>query len=189
MKPFYNSSRIDIYIGSENSLVRNSFVASTAFFYDQLTLCVQKNKPIPMSEILFHLCNDPIVFAAFTFQAMYVTFSAYLAQMFETKPKWDTFRIGVNGIACYLGLPCKYYPKSDANRIGTIFVFFGGMYFAILLNTIIVKMYTRPMFNPQVKTTEQLIENEFSLIGNAFAYQKIAEDIQVFVYTKTQLIN
>lgn len=166
-----------------------NLIASTAFYEDRLTWCVQKNKPIQTSEILFHLCTDPIVYAVFTVQAIFVVFVGYLVQMFEQQPKWDVLRISVNGIACYLGLPCNYYPKGNASRLGSTFIFLGGMYFAILLNTIVIKIYTSPIFHPQVKTINHLIENEVSFVGNSFTYQEIMEENQVFILTIIQSVN
>lgn len=158
------------------------YFASIPFFYDRLTWCVHKNKPMQTSEILFHLCRDPIVYVVFTLHIVFVVFMAYFVQLFEQKSKWDIHRISINGFACYMGFSCTYKPTNNANRLGAISVYFGGMLFSILLNTIIIKMYTTPMFNPQVKTIDKLIEGKFSLVGNAFAYQKIAEGNQVNIW-------
>lgn len=180
LKLFINFNRIDISIDSEHLLMGKNLVASTAFFYDRLTWCVQKRKPIPTSEIIFYLCNDPVVYALFTSLAFFVIFMSYFAQMFEPPPRWDWFKITINAFECCMSLPCTYNPTNNAHRIGTISAYFGSWLFAALLNTIIIKLFTTPIFNPQLKTVDQLIEDKFSLAGNAFTYQIITEQNQVF---------
>lgn len=161
-------------------MMRKHLVASIPFYYDRLKICVQKNKPIPLSHTIFTLCNDPIVYGVFFFHAIVVTFVGYFFQMFEKAFKWDLFRISVNGFACYMGMPCTYNPINNAHRVVSISVYFASWLFATLLSTMIVRMFTTPMFNPQVKTIDQLTENEFGLVGNAFVYKEIVEQSQVF---------
>lgn len=163
-------------------MLSKNIVASIPFYYDRLTWCVQKNLPIPTSETIFHICTDPIVYAVFTVHSVFLLFLVYFFQMFEHQSKWDWNRILVAGLSIYLGLPTTYSNrrlKNNAHCITLISIYFGGMLFGISIVTIIMKIFTSPIFNPQLKNIVQLIESEFSLIGNAFVYQKMSEQSQV----------
>lgn len=94
-------------------------------------------------------------------------------QMFELHAKWDIFRIGLAGIACFIGFPCTYTPKNNANRIAALTIFFGSSLFAIFLVTFVLKFTQSPILDPQTKTFDELIENDYELIGNEFVFQKI----------------
>lgn len=160
-------------------MLPKNLVASIPYYYDRLVWCVQKNKPIPKSETIFHLCNDPIVYVAFTLHVVFLLLVAYFLQMFERHLKWDWNKTLIAGFTFYTGLPSTYRPTNSAHRIAALSVFFGGMLFAILIVSKTMNLFTTPIFNPQVKTIDQLLESEFSLVGNAFAYQKISQQTQV----------
>lgn len=154
-------------------------MASIPFYYDFLTWCVQKGKPISILECVTHLCTDPIIYLVFSFQSIIVTIFAYFLQMFERRPRWDILKFSVNGFACYMGFPCTYNPIRSGTRLSTIFIFFGSFLFATLLSTMTVKILTTPLYNSQIKSIDQIIENKFQLVGNMFAYQKITKQNQV----------
>lgn len=163
----------------EHLLLNENLSASQPYYFDCLTWCVQKSKPISHGRALFRICTDPMVFLVFTLQAIFVTGTTYMWQMFERHPKWDLYRISVNGFACFVNLPCTYKTANNANRIGAITVYFGSSLFANIVLIFVIKSSSTLTYDPQVNTVDQLIESDYKLVGNAFAFDKISERNQV----------
>lgn len=176
-----NSNRIDIFIDAmdEHLMLNRNLIASHPYHFDSLTWCLQKNKPISLEKAMFRLCNDPVVYVTFFLHGLIVTFFSYFLQMFERHPKWDLLRISVNGFACYAGWSCTYRPTNNAHRLGAAGVYFGAFLFNNILLTFVLQCATATLFDPQVESIEQMIKNDYNLIGNEFAYRKIFELNQV----------
>lgn len=176
-----HSNRIDIFLGAmdEHLISNKNLSVSHPYYFDCMTWCIQKSKPLSHGEALFRICTDPMVFLVFTLQAIFVTATTYLWQMFEQHPKWDLFKISVNGFACFVNLPCTYKPMNNANRIGAISVYFGSSLFANILIIFVIESSSTLTYDPQVNTIRQLIDDDYKLVGNEFAFKKISERNQV----------
>lgn len=103
-------------------------------------------------------------------------------QQFERHPKWDLFRISVNGFQCYMGSGCSYKPKNSSHRLGIAAVFLGSFLFSMTLSTIIMMFITTPSQDTQVESIEEIISRDFQLVGDQFVYQKISQQNQVVVF-------
>lgn len=79
----------------------------------------------------------------------------------------------------FFGFPCTYRPENNANRLLFISVLFGGMIFVIVVTTFVVKVYTSPIYNSQIETIAEILENNFVLVGGRFALQKLLQQNQV----------
>lgn len=110
------SNRIDIFIGDETTLIEKKSVALIPFFFNRLTWCIQKIKPVPLSRVIFYLCTDPLVFVIFTLYNFAMTAFVYGVQVFERQPKYDLYKISVTGFAATLGFPCTMYIQSNKQR-------------------------------------------------------------------------
>ena len=130
-------------------------------------------------KLVFLLCTDWVVFVVFTLHAFFVTACAYVMQQFERHPKWDLHRISVNGFQLYIGFGCPYEPKNSSHRFGAVFVFLGAFLINIILCTKILTIFTSPMQETQVKSIEDIVNGEFQLVGDRFAYHTISQQNQV----------
>lgn len=165
----------------EHSMLNTNLTASKPYYFDSITWCLQKNKPISVAKAVFRLCNDPFVYAILALEALVSTNFAYFMEMFEkaTHRKWNVFEFSVAGFACHSGWSCIYQPRNNAARIFAIFIYLGTFSFSIILITFVLQCFTTPLFDPQVESIEQMIKNDYKLIGNAFAFNKISERNQV----------
>lgn len=164
----------------EESLLTNEhLIASHPYYYDYLTWCVQKAKPMPLWKSILRICTDPVVYAVFTLHGVIITAMCYVIQQFERHQKWDLFRISVNGFKVYVGYGCSYKPKNFSNRLGASFVYIGAFLFDAILCTKVITFTTTPIYGTQVKSITEAIEGGFQFVGDRFAYQKISEQNQV----------
>lgn len=167
----------------ENLITKNgSLVASTSYYHDSLTWCVQKSIPVPPWKKVFYLCPDPLVIGSFTILLFIAIGFTYFCEEFEHHPKWDWNRLAFNGVNYYLGFASAYNPKTTANRTCYIFCSFGAMIFVCLLSSILVQLFISPILIPQIQNVQEIIDGEFKLIGNKFAFQKIVLHNEVNVY-------
>lgn len=176
-----NFSKFDIFIGAldENLLTKKELVASYPYYQNRLTWCVQKRKPIPVRQNIFHLCNDPLVWGIFIIGAFGILATAYLFQQFEPRQNWDWNRLFFDGLRCFFNLPCAYNPEVIGNRILFAFTMFASTIFGIVLNTGLLLFTTHPILKPQIQSIQEVIDGNFRLIGDGFTFQKILEQSQV----------
>lgn len=124
---------------------------------------------------------DPAVIVILTLQGMIITFVAYFLQQFEPKQKWDSFQISVNGVRCYFGLPCSYLPENNANRVLYISVLYGCIIFTTVLSTMIIKFFTTTVYDPQIRSIDEIIDGDFNLVGNQYILDEISRENRVNV--------
>lgn len=160
-------------------MMNENVIASKPYYFDFLTWTVQKAKPISLQRAVFRICPDPIVFLIFAAHGIAITFIAYIFQVFEPNPKWDLYKLSVNGFACYMGFSCTYTPTQLPSRIGAVAVYFGSNLHAILLSTMTVYCMTTPIYDPQISTIDQIIKSDYKFVGSAFAYELIEQQNQV----------
>ena len=153
--------------------------ASRSYYHDALTWCVQKSQPIPLWRYVFYLCNDPLVYIIFTITGLVVLSLGYYLQQFERHPKWDWNKFIFNGYSSFLGFPCCYNPRITANRIGFMFCLLGGIIFVCTLTTVLFDLALTPILKPQVQSIQGIIDGNFKLVGDRFAFQKISQQTKV----------
>lgn len=160
-------------------LTKKHFTSSISYYYDHLVWCVQKAKRIPISEVVFHICTDWVVFVVFALHALLLTAYAYVMQQFERHPKWDLYRISETGFRIYAGFGCPYKPKNTSHRIFAAAVFLGAFLFNVILCAKVILFLTTSIQDIQIKSNEEIVKGSFQLSGDRFAYKQILQQNQV----------
>lgn len=160
-------------------LTKKYFTSTISYYYDHSVWCVQKAKWMPISEVVFHICTDWVVFVVFALHGFLVTGYAYFMQQFEPHPKWDCFRISEAGFRVYTGFACPYKPKNSSHRFAAAAVFLGAFLFNVILCAKVIMFLTTSIQDIQIKSTEEIIKGNFQLVGDRFAYEKILQQNQV----------
>lgn len=179
---FLHNRKISIFIGALDGsiLPSDNFIASRAYYHDALIWCVQKATPLPFWRNFFRVCNDPIILSTYAFMCFSVVFMAYFLQQFEDlQPKWDWYRLTLAGTSPCFGMPSVYKPKILPNRIFFIACVFGAMLVSIVCNCITILILTKPIFDDQIGTLHEIIENGFNLSGDSIVLQHLKQHNQV----------
>lgn len=174
--------KVDIFIGAlDGSTIKSKhLIVSRPYYYDSLTWCVQKRKPIPLRENILHMYRDPVVWTIFTTTSFSIISAVYFAQQFERHQKMDYNQIAILGFGYFCGVPCSFYkPKMDAHRILFVMFIFGSSLYVIIVSSITTKFVTTPLLKPQVKSIREIIDGNFSLAGNRFALTKLSQQNEV----------
>lgn len=177
--------KIDIFIGAlgENLGTSKYLLASKSYYHSAFTWCAKKCQPIPVSENILHLCRDPWVYAIFTVSVVATLCASYFVQQFERPPQMDWHQIFVNGFACILGFSCHYEPKNNANRVLFAFFLMASALFVIIISSVAMSFITTPILQPQIKSVEEIVSNEFNLVGNRFVLMKLFHKTEVNIVT------
>lgn len=80
---------------------------------------------------------------------------------------------------CALGLSVAYRPQSNPGRVFFAFGILAGMIFAILVSSVLMTMATKPISRPQITTIQEILEQNFSLVGDRFALDKMIQKNKV----------
>lgn len=158
----------------ETLITSEQLTASRSYYHDALTWCVQIKQPISNWKNIFYLCRDPLVFAIYTVMCTLVIFMGYFLQIFENiTPKWDWFRLTFAGVSPCLGFASEYFANTIPNRIFFLFSLFGATLSFIVFNAFFLLFVTFPIYEHQINTRQEIIDNRFELIGDAFAFQHL----------------
>lgn len=174
-------SQIDIFIGGleENLNTQKHLVATRFYYYDKLTWCVQKSQLLSLwTKISSYGCSDPRVFIFLSFAALSAIFSGYIFEQLEPEShnSWDWNRTWLNAIRCYFGFSCEYNPTINVTRAGYMFLLFGSIICVTTISTRFIGLHVKNYFSPQVETIQEIIENQFDLVGNQHALQMLQQN-------------
>lgn len=180
-KIFNNFSNVDILIGAldENILTKQYFTASRQYHYDSLTWFVQKRKPIPMWLNLLHLCRDPVIHIGAALIIISLASLSYVLQQFEPLKSWDWNHIVFNGIGNTLNVPAPYMMTTLANKFLGISVLFCAIIFNTILSSFLISMISNPFLNQQITSIAEIVDGDFNLVGNQFAFNILSEQNEV----------
>lgn len=172
-------SEIDIFLRilKENGITRKYLSASRVYRQNSLTWCVHKRKEVPFYQVIFHLCNDPIVYYACILSGFLLSTLSYLFQMFETHRKWD--KIVVHTFFLFMGFGSVYRAKNNAHRMGFAFVLMASFIYSISMSTMLMNLFTSPIYSSQIQTVREMLDQNFDLIGNEFALRKLIHQNEV----------
>lgn len=172
---------IDIYIGTleEKHITNKYLVASRPYYNERLTWCVQKRKLVPVHKKILYFCTDERIFIIFGIELSLASFIIYFMQQFERHPKWDCLRITIAGIYLFFGYPCTFKPENNANRMLFIWTLFAAILYTIVLSTGSIHVLSSDIYNRQVETIHEILQNDFDLVGNEFTLQKLLQKNQV----------
>lgn len=115
----------------------------------------------------------------------------YLQQYEDVQPKWDWFRLTFSGICTTLGFPSEFRPQNIPSRIFFIFCIFGSMLFMIVVIAKTFAFATTPLYDKQIDSIREIVDESFDLIGDDFALQHLMQQNEVgvkFYYDLTNLI-
>lgn len=96
-------------------------------------------------------------------------------EQFEYHPKWDWNRILFDGVRVHLGLSCVFNPTNNATRVLYLFVLLGCIIFTITISSTLLQFMASPLLSPQVDTIQHIIDEQFTLIGGHFEFDKLKQ--------------
>lgn len=108
---------------------------------------------------------------------------AYITQVFE-HPQWDWNKIYIYGFACFVGMPCTFAPKSNLVRIGFVSFLFGCLLHYTTYTTQLALRVSKPIYELQLKTFNDIINARFDLSGDQFAFLELLGLNKVWVSNK-----
>lgn len=132
-----------------------------------------------MSLLIFHLCTDPIVYAAYIFTAVCGFGFAYFIQQFERRLRLDYLRTVMAGVALYFGFGTPYNAQNNAHRVYYTFALFASIIYVTLVNTMVIQLFTSPIYGRQVETIDAILGKNFNLVGSEFELQKLMQQNEV----------
>lgn len=177
---FPHSSHADVFIGAldESPVIKNHLIASRPYYYDHLTWCIQKAKPIPKWQNISYLFEDWTAFVSLFGLLILLVAVGYFMMVVEHTKKSALDLIQI--IVCLaLGLSVVYRPQSNPLRIFFAFGVFAGMIFATLTSSILLTIATNPIQRPQIQTIHEILMQNFSLVGDQFALDKMMQQNKV----------
>lgn len=173
-------SHADIFIGAldENSVIKNHLIASRPYYFDHLTWCVQKAKPIPKWQNISYLFEDWTAIASlFGLLILLVAVSYFMMVVEQTKKSsLDLLQII---FCCALGLSVVFRPQSNPLRILFGFGILAGMIFSTLTSSILLTIATNPIQRPQIQTIQETLIQNFTLVGDQFVLDKMMQQNKV----------
>lgn len=156
------------------------FVATYPYYSDELTWCVQKRQPLPMWKNIFKLCEDPTIYLLFFIMGTGCAIVIFFMQQFEdVRPKWDYIRISITIIRCYCGFGIEYKPKLHSTRIFIVSCLLSSFLFDIKFILLWTKYMTTPLFERQIQSRQEIIDNRFETVGDGFALQQLIKQNEV----------
>lgn len=166
--------KFDIFIGAldETNLTRRLLIASRSYFYDTLTWCVQKSQPQPIWAQIFYISKDA------WFWLLIITYTTisiclvYYLQRYEKSPAGLSTLI-IGGFSFFLNFCYPYRPKHFANRIYFISFMFSCMLLNLAFVTFLIKTVTDPYCKEQVEKIDDILRNDFKLVGDGFALNQL----------------
>lgn len=108
--------------------------------------------------------------------------SIYFLEQFEYHPKWDCHRIFFDGLRIHIGFSCLYNPRNNATRVLYLFILFACIIFTITVSSTLLQFMASPILSPQVETIQEIIDEQFSLIGGPFEYLKMTQQSEVKIF-------
>lgn len=178
--PLFRES--DVLIGAldENLLSNQHFIATTSYYQDELTWCVQKSRPIPIWINFFRMTNSPPVWIVLIIICFFAIYFVHFMEALESdKPKWDWMRIAFAAIRISCCLVSEYKPKTLPTRINFIAWLFGSMIFYTSFISIWTKFMTSFIFEHQVESIREILNYNFELVGDEFSFNHIMRQNQV----------
>lgn len=163
----------------ENAVTRSYFQATNDYYRNVLTWCLQKARPIQIWKNIFHLCNNPIIYLIMTLEYLIIITFAYYFQQFEPGRKWDWNKIVIEGFRCLLSFPCSYNPKNLMARAGYVLILFYAFIFSNILNIHSIYIFQNAIFDHQIQTIREIINEDFTLIGDKNVYGNVLKQNEV----------
>lgn len=159
-------------------MTKPHFIASRPYHYDYLTWCVQKQKPIPLWQNIFHLCNDFYVYGSVAVVAIFlIAVEYYLIQFEHPVRTWNEMLFIT--LCAALGMPVAFNPRSNPFRMLFVFGIFGGYMFATILSATIMRQITNPILRPQIESIDEIINGNFELAGDGYTLIQMGNQNEV----------
>lgn len=168
--------QVDLMIGglTENATTKAYFSTSKPYYYDDLTWCVGRAKPIPIWQNIFQICKQKVLWPMAVVTFFSVVYIFYYLMKEEDK-SMDAFSIM---LLCLLTMLCSS-PNCNAITLPVKILYFSCLLACILLittfNAFLINVLTHPIHKTQIQTIAELIDNDFELVGDEYALSKIRE--------------
>lgn len=104
----------------------------------------------------------------------------YFFLQFEHK-QWDWIRLTMEFICIACGFPSTYKVESCAIRMALISCLIGAMVFSTTISAVGITQITTPILNPQIDSIQEIIDGEFHLAGDRFAFLKMSQENEVTI--------
>lgn len=165
MKPQLNAllifRNVDILIGAEIKLQRN-VTKSTYFHFDDLTFCVKKADLLKPWRSFFLIGSRAVwLISSFSFIIFGVTLFLFYKKYHH--PDNIIYCIGI----CFytlLAIPVPYNPTNSLARIHFGMLLLYGLLAVIFINCYLISVLTKPYYEHQISTTDELIHYEYKLL-------------------------
>lgn len=132
------------------------------------------SKPIPLWKNFFSLCNDPIVWTVCVLLGFLVVGTAYFLQQFEPM-KWDWIKISIHSCCVALGFASPIIWRSCPGRIFYIFVNLSAIIFVASFSSMLMTKLTTTVLSTQIDSIKNIIDKDFSLVADQFAFEKMSQ--------------
>lgn len=163
----------------ESKPANKKLIASHPYYHDVLTWCVQERQQIPIWRNIFGFSDHPFLLVIL-FIMLNFTFTAttYVLQLFDDT-KWDWTRLTITWICCSTGFVCGYKPNGISNRIFYAFCLLGSIVFSICHYSLVQQTLTKSLYNNQIKSTQEILNSSFELIGDELALEHLRDQDEV----------
>lgn len=159
---------------NENPITNQYLIATDSYYHDVLTWCVQMKQAINNWRNIFYICRDPVVIVMVILSYHTIVYVGYFLQAYENfTPKWNWWQLYFSGIASGFGFGSEYFAIILSNRIFYCFCLMAALLFFIIGNTFVLVFVTIPLYEDQITTTQEIIQQRFDLVGDSFAFQHL----------------
>lgn len=155
----------------ETLLTKNYFIASRPYYHDTLTWCVRKQQPIPHWRNFFRQCEDPWTYLLFTLMILSANCMFYFLYQFEQRPL-DWHSITLDGIRIVCGCSSEHRPQFLPTRILYSACLWGSVILTVTLLAVSLEILTNTIYEDQVKSIQEIIDQSFQLTGEEFALKR-----------------
>lgn len=111
--------------------------------------------------------------------ALVVVCTGYITQQFEDGPKWDWHRLATIGFANTSGFSYTYSPVTTANRIFYGSCLISSVIYSTVVGTYFIPLVASPFYEEQVNSVNEIIVNDYSLVGDSFVLQHMQQQNEV----------
>lgn len=158
------------------------FSSSVPYYRDDITWCVSRAKPIPVFFNIWQLLRKEIWILLFALG--YVHGSVIYILMKHDK-NYNCLRRDFHYTVLLVSLPAiigynqAYQPKASFIRIIYISMLLFGIIQLATFNSYLLKVLTFPIHHVQITTVNEIIENNYELVGGKLSLHRLLMQRQV----------
>ena len=176
--------KVDLLIGGLTEDPKNAHHSSStkAYYRDDLTWCTMRAKPLPVWQNIFTIIKKELWVIIFILGYLHGLLFFVLTRYDDD---YDHTRRDVHYTTLIVSLPIvigfnqSFQPKSALVRSYYGLVVLGCLVGVVTFTTFLIKVLTVPIDGNQVSTIEEIIGQNFELVGDRVSYTKIVDQTHV----------